>query len=543
MLKHSRPLLLLVATLSIMLIALAGFWLAYLPRLIVGNIKQAAVEQGLQFSSSAVKLSFSESPALEFVDVTLAATGADGAGFLTAKSARVNLTLRHIFGLSTALDEVALDAPILDLNIQTLKMPVVLGGTKIIFQDGVVKFRDPVLQATVLLREMNGSITTTTNGAARLSASGLLNDVLTDFAIDVEDAARIGTSGSPVDVSVNTRTVAMGFAGRLKALGAVQFDGRMSVDAADVRDATQLLGVALKSLTDSQQLHVDAGVSTTGARADFNVEPLKIGAALFAGKVTVAAGADRMKLNGNLTVDQLAFLAKPETLPSLARPWSERTLPLTDLLALDADLTLTSQQTALGNLKLGPGKTKLNIQEGSMTLAFEGASGGTQFNMELAHGADATALRLKGSGKAMDAQQLFGEGLGVPNIAGLLDIEFVLKAAGTSIAAAISTLAGSIGLTADAAALPGIDAKETLLVPGTGWRVAANRSTQPVKLNLNFKLSEGIATVDQAEISASGVQLKASGEIDLLRQTLAIKLSPKLWLKGKWSNPNVEAGN
>jgi len=96
---------------------------------------------------------------------------------------------------------------------------------------------------------------------------------------------------------------------------------------------------------------------------------------------------------------------------------------------------------------------------------------------------------LKGSGKAMDAQQLFGEGLGVPNIAGLLDIEFVLKAAGTSIAAAISTLAGSIGLTADAAALPGIDAKETLLVPGTGWRVAANRSTQPVKLNLNFKLS------------------------------------------------------
>jgi AsmA-like C-terminal region len=546
MLNQSRPLLLLVATLCLLMVALSGFWLAYLPRHLTEQMQQSALANGLQFSSTAKRLAFTDGLSLEYEGVTLSSPSKPELGLLSARTMRVGLGLNHIFGFGNAFNDVELQAPLLDLNTQALQFPSAFSALNLKFRDGIVRFRDPSLQSTISLRELNGTVTIATNGTSRVVLSGLLNDVLADVAVDVEDIARVGNSGSPVDASLNTKTVNVSYSGRLKAAGPVQLDGQLIVDAPDVRDATQLLGMTLKSISDGQQLHAEAGVSTVGSSADLNFGQLQIGPSIFKGKTLLKAGPDRIAWSGELSVDQLDVLSMPSATPSLANRWRESILPFSDLLALDADLDIIAKSSRMGHLDMGPAKTHLKIKDGALAfdLASEAFAGGTaQFTMTLNHGRESTGATLKASGQKLDASKLLGDGLGLQTLQGAVDLDLDLTATGNSVASFISTLAGTINLNAPDAKLSGLDAKDVLTTVGTGWRSAPGKSTAPLRLSFGAKVVEGVATLSNTTLAAPGVSLKPTGEIDVLRQDLAIQLAPKLSLKGNWSAPSVQSSN
>jgi hypothetical protein len=546
MLNQSRPLLLLVATLCLLMVALSGFWLAYLPRHLTEQMQESALANGLQFSSTAKRLAFTDGLSLEYEGVTLSSPRKPELGLLSARTMRVGLGLNHIFGFGNAFNDVELQAPLLDINTQALQFPSAFSALNLKFSDGIVRFRDPSLQSTISLRELNGTVTIATNGTSRVVLSGLLNDVLTDVTVDVEDIARVGNSGSPVDASLNTKTVNVSYSGRLKAAGPVQLDGQLIVDAPDVRDATQLLGMTLKSISDGQQLHAEAGVSTVGSSADLNFSQLQIGPSIFKGKTLLKAGPDRIAWSGELSVDQLDVLSMPSAEPSLANRWRESTLPFSDLLALDTDLAIIAKSSRMGRLDMGPAKTHLTIKDGALAfdLASEAFAGGTaQFTLTLNHGRESTGATLKASGQKLDASKLLGDGLGLQTLQGAVDVDLDLKATGNSVASFISTLAGTINLNAPDAKLSGLDAKDVLTTVGTGWRSAPDKSTAPLRLSFGAKVVEGVATLSNTTLAAPGVSLKPTGEIDMLRQDLAIQLAPKLSLKGNWSAPSVQSSN
>ena len=328
MISNSRPLLLLVATLMILIIAMAGFWLAFLPRHTFQNLRQQAQAEGVVLEAASYDLSLSDGPALSLENITMTASDPAQKGLVTAKSMRIGLGAAHLFGIGNSVGPITLDSPVIDLNLKSLHLPADIAASYIEVTDAIIKLRDPDHRATLSIREVNGTWTSGSNGRGQLQASGLLNDVLTAVTIDVDETARLGNSGSPADLSLTTKSVNVAFSGRIKAKDSLQLDGQVAIAAADVRDIAQLMGASLKSLSDEQALQIEAGVSTQGGEAVFNLNSAQVGSSAMTGKVTLAAGADRAKFSGAVAIDKLVLLARPAAPLTLPSPGANSPCPL-----------------------------------------------------------------------------------------------------------------------------------------------------------------------------------------------------------------------
>ena len=133
-------------------------------------------------------------------------------------------------------------------------------------------------------------------------------------------------------------------------------------------------------------------------------------------------------------------------------------------------------------------------------------------------------------------------------LSGALTVNGKLRGAGTSQSTMIGALNGHLELHSSEAAFKGVDlaaiAEQALVAPLVNWQ---GSKTDPVSFDASFELSDGVAALQDNNLSAPGLKMVTSGEIDMLRQALALTALVNLnrsndkplriAVKGPWSKP------
>ncbi len=542
----SRPLFLIVSTLCILLLAVASYGLALLPQRGLSALKADLLrDSGLVLDASSAHMDFSDGIHIVLDNVSLA--GRDATPF--------SMTARSITVPSWFNDDLVVDQAVIDVDLGQLDGVAKALPKQLTLHDSTFKFRDRKRQALIAITDVNGTVSADGENGLKGSFRMLWDNQVSDLSFSVDDRTRLSDSGSPADVSLSRKEHSLALSGRMKLASALELDGQLLGRSDNLHLFAKWLGMPISLLSEDAKVEMSAGLSMKGLAANFSKLTFNAGNTTVTGDAELAAGADRARLSGIWAVNTIDLLTAPSA-NYLAAPWSEKPLPVQDLLALDADVQINAQSLGLGALRTGPAALTFKMQAGVLNLraARVPVAEGTA-DLELKLGADRAGLLLdtKFNLKSTKAQALLNSLLGFAALDGPLDATGELTSTGVHAAGLVSTLKGKLNLKTPQAILKGVDPLPVMAAAAQGWSKDATKDSA-LNFSLDMVLEEGVARLDRSDAALGSISFKPKGEIDLLRQALSLTLSPKgqingnplpatLKMEGPWVLPQFATGN
>jgi AsmA family len=552
LMPRSHPISLLVITLSLLLVALGTFWLAWLPQRMVSHLKQKMLqENGLVLEAQAPQFGFDQGLVLSLDQVSLATP--DGSrSSLTAEQIDVKVGFTTLFGASLSPEDLVLRKPVINLDVTTanLQLAGFVGSLTIV--DGTLRLRDPSLKGDLALSDVNGVTTTSPNGAGKIDLRFIQNSVLSNLVVEVDNVAKLSDEGSPLDAALSAKGMIFSFSGRGRLHDGIGMDGTVLLEAQDAGSFLAWTGMPLKSFAEIGGLQGEAGISTEGLSAILNNLKLRVGSTEVTGMARLLTGPDRLSLVADVTADQLSIFAAPDAPPIFASAWSEVPWAWQDLSAAAANLKISTAALSVRGQNFGPATLTLVGDGITSHLVIDSkppAAGAVHLSFEVITDATSRKLETDIDIKAAPAKTMLAGLFGFAAMDGLLDLKLKSTAVGDNTAALVSSLSGPVSLKLSHGSIAGVDLAARLTQPGDGWNATAVATTQNLSLSFDANLREGILSLVQADGSVDGIILKPKGETDLLRQAFDIVLAPRgkavdatLMLKGLWVQPQFTSG-
>jgi hypothetical protein len=540
---RSRPLFLIVITLCLLVVVVASYWVALLPQRTLNALKNEMLNsQGLVLEAKTARLDVGSGFGVVLDDVSISSP-AVFSWSIAAKS----MVMPGFTGGSYVVDRPVIDVDATRLNLKGLSLPETL-----LLRDGILKLRDPERQAVLAITDINGKVTTVGGKAVKGQLAMVWDAQVSDLSFEIEDIERFGTEGSPMDVTLKNNSMLFGFSGQGRADAGLQSIGRATAGAEDVGQFARWIGLPLKVLEGAGPMTLQSAVGTRGLSLNLSDFTGIFDEKRIEGELTLEAGADRSKLSGDLKVAAVSLLGAQSQASLLAQPWSETPLALDDVAAIDLDLKLSTEKLMLRQRDFGAVSVQFKSNDDALAI--------TLADQPLAGGRGSVALSFLRVGSkdikavfdltSVSAQTVLGGVLDFAAIDGSVDLKADVTTKGASLAAWVSALAGTAKVKSPNLTVLGVDMVPLLVKPQTGWQVAPEKRTTAVVQNFELSLTEGVATVAAADMTFAGVGLKPRGEIDLLRQVLALQLSPKgknadakMSVSGPWVTPVFSTAN
>lgn len=427
-------------------------------------------------------------------------------------------------------------------------------------ENGTLKASDDAHGLVIAVSDISGQVTQAEDGTLQARLRGLLNAVPTELTLAVDDVRRLREKGSPADVSIISKNGQIILSGRLGLAHDVGFDGSVSAESENAHGFLAWLGLPLKGLAQSAVLGLDAGLSIAKSRAAFKGLAFSLGEMQAKGAVDVQASGERPSVNADLAFNLLdlnIYHRDPRrAAPDLSTDWTEKALPFDDLKAVDGTVNLTADAFKAGVVEAGASFLKATLADGALVARVESAAlfgGKGVLDLSLAHGKP-TQVKIGLDVAGVAAQSFLDKAFGVSFLSGPADLTLDLTTAGESPAQLISTLAGSASLQLRNGSINGIDlaARVGLLKTGDaeGWGLSAEEATVVTSATAAATFADGIAVLKDTRIGAAGVDADITGQVDLLRRAVDLKVAPGEGLPlpvaasvtGPWDKPKLSAG-
>jgi hypothetical protein len=537
---NSRPLLLIVITLCLILVSLTVFWIAAMPQQLLGTLKRSIASQGnYALDATSPTLSFRDGLALRLENVTL---GNSTSASLSAGRMDIKLGLTSLFGGGIVADDVVLDTAVITLDVSETSSLPKLFARRITLQESTLRLRDEKRLAVVGLSDVNGHLAMQPDGAAKADLTFLLADQLTSFVAEAENAERLFTTGSPADISLSTPRMLISFSGQAKLSAGIALAGQSIIESEDAAALFRWLGMPFDALVGVGHFSLEGGVVMQNLSTQFDKFEARVGTESVTGTASISAGPDVMNLAGEWSVPRLSMFAS-ELL--YATPWSEKPFSVADVTAANLDVKLNVGHLLLRGRDMGAVAVSLKTADQRITVSLPRqpfATGETEAAFVFTQDKGALTLDAKIEATAVDAKLILGGILGLDAVQGPIDLSVTTKQQGNSLADLISTTSGIMKLASKNLSVAGSDLSTRLSTPGSGWQASAGASTTGLTLQTTAVLTDGIATLDQATLKLGSVVLKPRGEVDVLRQAFALQLSPKTTMTGAWTAPVFAKG-
>jgi AsmA-like C-terminal region len=536
----SRPLLLIVITLCLLLVSLTVFWMAAMPQQLLGTLKRSVAEQGnYALEATSPRLSFRDGLSLSLENVTL---GNSTSASLSAGRMDIKLGLTSLFGGGIVADDVVLDTAVITLDVSETSSLPKLFARRLTLKESTLRLRDQKRLAVVGLSDVNGSLAMLPDGAVKADLTFLLADQLTSFVAEAENAERLFTTGSPADVSLSTPRMLISFSGQAKLSAGISLAGQSIIESGDAAALFRWLGMPFDALEGVGRFRLEGGVVMQNLSTQFDKFEARVGTESVTGTASISAGPDRINLAGEWSVPRLSLFAIE---PLYEKPWNEKPFTIADVTAANLDLKLNVKQLRLRARDMGAVAVALKTEDQRLTVSMPRqpfATGEAEAAFVFTQDKGALTLDTKLDSKAIDANLILGGTLGLDAVQGPIDLNITTKQQGNSLADLISTTSGTMKLASRNLNVAGIDLTTRLSTLGSGWQASAGLSTTGLTLQTTVLLTDGIATLDQTTLKLGSVVLKPKGEVDVLRQALALQLSPKTTMTGAWTAPVVATG-
>ena len=296
------------------------------------------------------------------------------------------------------------------------------------------------------------------------------------------------------------------------------------------------------ALTSTAQVQLDGSVIAINGVSG------KLGDGSFNGWASVdLASKPQVKLDLDFQRLNIAMPAERSTSAG-SQPWSDAPIDLIGLNYVDVQGKISAGQFNFGSLQIEPFATQAALTNGVLKSRFDelGISGG-KANGDLVVDASGStpSYTLHSELTGVQALPLLQNVAGFDKIDGKLQARLDLRSSGNSQRAIMSGLDGTASVLFQDGAIRGINVAQMIRSltsnPLSGWQGSAELSTDLAQLSASFQIAKGEATTDDLNLVGPLVRVTGGGTVDLGRQTLALRVDPKLVLttegQGSKSSP------
>ncbi|MEL6663936.1 MAG: AsmA-like C-terminal region-containing protein, partial [Pseudomonadota bacterium] len=380
-------------------------------------------------------------------------------------------------------------------------------------------------------------------------------DLSTDVSGPVDTLSLSGTSFSHQGDLLGVR-----FDGSARLGDASSLSGALSASSDRLRDLLAAADVDLAEGDTLERFQVSGNVSGSLSRIAVSGLEAELDDISASGELALDLDGPRPALNGSLTtgvLDLSPFLGEEsQTGQSGSQGWSDAPLDLTGLQAVDADLSLTAERIILGDITLGAPDLSARLQNGDLTTtiasmqAFGGAWQGT---FGLQSSPSVPTMRLNLTGQTIQLSDALMSLAGLDALSGVGQLNVDVTSRGTSLRALVEGLSGQMGSNVANGAIKGINVGQLVRSRDSLLQSLANGSLQMAlapeaetdftSLLAGLTLENGVAQVDQFNLTNPVVSLEGSGSINLGARTLDVGIVPRLDTSGQGAGNSLQLNN
>src|SRR3954447_25569393 len=389
------------------------------------------------------------------------------------------------------------------------------------------------------------------------------HDEPVDAAITLTDfAAALAGDRSGLKVRLTGAPLKFAFEGNWSTQPTLKIEGTLAADAPSLRDTFHWAGIKQLSGGGFGRFALKAKTNVSGGTIALSTVNLELDGNVAEGVMAFATDG-RHTLQGTLAADELdltPYISTIRLLTNNDRDWNRVPLVIDGLTGLDLDLRLSAAHITLGRAKLGRTAVATNLRGGKLLVTIgESQAFGGMLKGSLALAASDARAEVKSQLQFVDVdlEKCLGDIFQFRRLDGRGDIAVAIDATGNSVLAMTRTLSGSANLTGRQGSLVGWNVEQLLRRlerrPLSGTGDFRNGKTPFEKLTAEFKIADGVATVETVNLEGSKVRLGLAGsasiparDFDLhgvaaLASTTAADAPPAFELpfvvQGPWDDP------
>ena len=524
---------------AVLVVAAAG-WLLLSPGWAIDAVKQrAATGLGRDLTvSGAASLEFSPQLAIRLAGVTLANPADPDNPLLTARALRIPLSFAQILGHRLDVSRIILDEPALALVINDrgeANWDMTPGGALAVeINKGSLRYFDSRNNQGFSIAAANLAAGLSATGEVTLRGTADVNGRLARLEAYVKSLPRLHEDGTPVDITVEAPDLSLTFNGRLATAKVLSLDGTVALTSGDGLAAAKWAGISL-DVPEFGAIAVAGSLEVAGRAIAVHQAEVRLGNLVAKGDAVLDFRNDLPKLQAQLqavTADLAAFIPGSGATPGT---WGTANLNFSALKAIDADVSLAVQSLTYGGLVSGPARLSASIAGGRLdaTIDMDAVAGGrAKFSLAADGAALPQGFALGFRGEGVEAEKLFPALTGVTFLSGQGNVVASLSGSGQSQQEIIGTLRGSAELSLSGGALAGVAISDGLSVVSQrildGWPSGPAARTDFDKLSAKLALADGIATIKSFNLDSAELAMSGSGDIDLLRRSVDLRMDPRL---------------
>ncbi len=525
-----------------------------LPSQLAGNLKQFVEQQtGRNFEiAGGSGLALSPEFGLNLYDITLAGSSSLADPVLMSKALFVPLTIKSLLaGLDDNVVPIFIDADLtLAFNAQghsnvlietgpdanktdadaTALMPIAFE-----IQTGTFHYADERDGSKFILPQISGEFKFDGDGNVTAIGSAEINKRHANFSGNLKSLERMFGEGSPFDFNLDSEGHAFSFSGRLATNTALNLAGQGSIESSDTKKLFKWLGLEIVALNENQKFSLIGPFESQGSAFRLNHCSLQFGDMKAIGDIAISKIAEKLNL-----VMQLDFETLHLSQNNKAEIWSEVPINVSTIKDVDAQFNISAKKFNVGVSNLGPTKIVGSIKNSILTASLTSdVVNVTQLTFDA--GQVPPALTVALATTEAESKAIVPALTGQNWLRGSLTLNAELKAHGKSQAEMISNLSGTVDAKMKSGSIVGVNLSQ-LPTAHEGWNGGqTDFSIASVKLGV----ADGIATFAENQLQGTGLSIAAAGDIDLLRQSLALSVEPiskqKVLLNGTWNKPKISA--
>ena len=375
----------------------------------------------------------------------------------------------------------------------------------------------------------------------------------------------LGGGKSDVSLRFTAPTLAFDLNGTVNVAPTLVVEGAVSAQTPNLRALASNLGLALPWPSSLEGAALAGALRATRKTTAITDLRLTLDANVYEGALALDADRPRPMLSGTLaaeTLDTTPLLAQLPELVDAAGEWRRARLPLAPPSPYDVDLRLSASRAKIGRAQLRDAAFSLAIMNDVTKIEIKEArafNGQIKAHAIVRRGPNGYAIETTTNLAKVDSAALMSEVFRSPRLSGEVSGDIGLASEGETLGRLLRGLTGEANLVMKHGDIAGLDLEQALRRlekrPLSIASEVRNGRTAFEDANLQLRIENGRAQIQQLQARGPGVQFEVTGAIGVPERALDLKLEAAQsskpasardagpWLSmnihGRWNDPEL----
>jgi uncharacterized protein involved in outer membrane biogenesis len=546
--------------LIILILALATWFLVVLPGLAGKTIQNDMVQRTGRtlIINAGASLQFSPQLGIALNEVSVPGASINSEPIVVAKIFFVPASLLQLLTLQISNQEIQLEEPIFTMQLDaagqsnivsdktSVDSQIAASPLRIRFEKGVFRYFDQPNATLVTVTDVEGLVDLDTKNESHVKAAMTVAGERTYIAANLKSLTRTFHDGSPFDFNLDAVGASMSYGGRIVAKRGIDLAGQLRVDTGNTTRLFKWLGFDFHGVGSNVPFSLTAALEASHAGLNLRQSEIFLSGMKGKGDISLAKNSAKPNVTLDLKFENLntdLFLSSKQNVS-----WSERPFDVHNLNAIDLSYNLAAKKMRIGVFEMDDAEIVGSLKDGLLNSTIGGPRLG-ETKMSFNSREVPAKLNLEMAITLADAKSFMMQFAGVNWYSGDMILNGKFETFGNRQSEMIGALDGQIEIKSSEAAFKGVSlsalAGKAAVQTIAGWD---GGETEPALFNSKFVLADGIATIQDNNLSAPGVKISTTGDIDLLRQALNISARLKIdgkaaqiAVEGPWGKPRIGA--